>query len=205
MKETKKESMIKLKNILAENMLRFGVKNLSESDKQHLTEDQSQNGQATIYIEYTTDKTGAMILLPTGGARCQFVIQSLFLNNAPITKKAPLLAEWMPSRAKLLINGNTTNGTVTFKDLVLSKAGDQYQIGYKGDVILQTADLKTMGLVDYQGKTIPSMVDSLKKGMLKMQKPPVQMSLYVDKTGTEHVVYTVIKAIPAGAATTAPK
>jgi hypothetical protein len=38
MKEIKKESMIKLKNILAENMLRFGVKNLSESDKQHLME-----------------------------------------------------------------------------------------------------------------------------------------------------------------------
>ena len=38
MKEPKKESMIKLKNILAENMLRFGVKNLSESDKQHLME-----------------------------------------------------------------------------------------------------------------------------------------------------------------------
>ena len=51
--------MIRLKNILAENMLRFGSKNLSESDKRRL---QSLLTEATETLDSSVIKTGAQAL-----------------------------------------------------------------------------------------------------------------------------------------------
>jgi hypothetical protein len=221
MKEPKKESMIKLKNILAENMLRFGVKNLSESDKQHLTEaGLLGTGTITIYIEYTKDKNGLIRFMPAvqGGSKCKFEIEGLVDNSTPETKKKPILANWMPNAGltRLYIGTNASAGSFRFTEIVpiLStddSGGQVYQIGYKGDVGITSSDLIAMKLIMKDGTTFPTVAANITKGILTMGTngtPPVTLSMQVVSTlngAVNHRCVAIIKGVYVAPTTTAPK
>jgi hypothetical protein len=99
MKETKKE-YYNMKNILAENMLRFGVKNLSEADRYHLTE---ITGSTPVKVATPMYKasfasnlgpitfTGTTVKQPNGSFKPDPTIQ------AYITKKGFLRAQLNPT------------------------------------------------------------------------------------------------------------
>lgn len=64
-----------MKNTLAENLLRFGVKNLSESDKIRITEATAQVVKVTFMVPYINDGKGNLVY--TAKSATKFIIENL--------------------------------------------------------------------------------------------------------------------------------